>query len=258
LPAENIDAMDRNQKYRRFVKRNNLVSFNVVVQESDIAVQAEKSLRDITKELILKYRGHVEAYIRRYPAFAKSMIPWLEDSPAPLIIHDMIRAGKMAGVGPMAAVAGAIAEYVGKDLLAYSNEVVVENGGDIFMKLNSPVTIGIYAGKSPLSMKLGLRFDPEGDPFSICTSSGTVGHSISYGKSDAVCIVSRSSALADATATAIGNCIQSKSDIQQAVTRCKKIRGILGAVAIKDNQIGLWGDIEVVPFNGITGGGKKG
>jgi ApbE superfamily uncharacterized protein (UPF0280 family) len=158
----------------------------------------------------------------------------------------------------MAAVAGAIAEYVGKDLLAYSNEVVVENGGDIFMKLNSPVTIGIYAGPSPLSMKLGLRFDSGGEPFSICTSSGTVGHSISYGKSDAICIVSRSSSLADATATAIGNCIHSKSDIQHAVIKCKNIGGILGAVAIKDNQMAIWGKIEVVPLNGITGGRKKG
>ena len=230
----------------------------MTVQESDIAVQAEKPLQDITKDLILKYRGHIKAYIQRYPGFAKSMVPWHEDGPTPLIIQDMIRAGKTAGVGPMAAVAGAIAEYVGKDLLAYSNEVVVENGGDIFMKLNSPVTIGIYAGESPLSMKLGLRFNPEGDSFSICTSSGTVGHSISYGKSDAVCIVSRSSSLADAVATAIGNCIQSESDIQQAVIKCKKIKGIIGAVAIKGNQIGLWGNIEVIPLNGVTGGGKKG
>jgi len=250
--------MDRDQKYRRFVKRKNLISFNVVVQESDIAVQAEKPLEDVTKELILKYRGHIEAYIRRYPAFEKSMIPWHEHGPAPLIIHDMIHAGKMAGVGPMAAVAGAIAEHVGKDLLAYSNEVVVENGGDIFMKLNSPATIGIYAGKSPLSMEIGIRFDPKGNPFAICTSSGTVGHSISYGKSDAVCIVSRSSALADATATAIANCIQSTSDIEKSVTKCKKIDGILGAVAVMGDQIGLWGNIEIVSLKGISGEGKKG
>jgi ApbE superfamily uncharacterized protein (UPF0280 family) len=230
----------------------------VVVQESDIAVQAEKPLQDITKELILKYRGHIESYIRRYPAFEKSMVPWHENGPVPRIIDDMIRSGKKAGVGPMAAVAGAIAEYVGKDLLAYSNEIVVENGGDIFMKLNSPVTIGIYAGKSPLSMKLGLRFDPEGDPFAVCTSSGTVGHSISYGKSDAVCIVSRSSTLADAAATAIANCIQSKSDIQNAITKSKKIEGILGAVAIMGDKIGLWGNIEIVPLKGISGIGKKG
>lgn len=250
--------MDRDQQYRKFVNRKNLLSFKVVVQESDIAVQAEKPLQKITKESILKYRSHIEAYIQRYPAFAKSMIPWHDDGPAPMIISDMIRAGETAGVGPMAAVAGAIAEYVGKDLLAYSNEVVVENGGDIFMKLDSSVTIGIYAGRSPLSMKLGLRFDPQGDPFSICTSSGTVGHSISYGKSDAVCIVSRSSALADAAATAIGNCIQSKSDIQKAVLKCSTIKGVLGAVAIKDNQIGIWGEVEVVPLTGLTGGGKKG
>jgi len=250
--------MDRDQRYRRFVKRNNLISFHVVVQESDIAVQADKPLQHETKELVLKYRGHIESYIRRHPAFGKSMVPWHEHSPAPLIIQDMILAGKTADVGPMAAVAGAIAEYVGKDLLAYTDEVVIENGGDIFMKLNSPVTIGIYAGNSPFSMKLGIRFDPEGVPFAACTSSGTIGHSISYGKSDAVCIISRSGALADAAATAIANRIQSKSDIPGVVTKCKKIDGILGAVAIMGDQVGLWGNIEIVSLKGISGEGKKG
>jgi ApbE superfamily uncharacterized protein (UPF0280 family) len=250
--------MDQDRKYRSLVNRKNLLSFQVVVQESDIHVQAEKPLQTITKELILKYRGHIEAYIQRNPEFAISRRPLHEVNPAPLIIQDMIRAGKAAGVGPMASVAGAIAEYVGKELLAYSNEVVVENGGDIFMKLNTPVTIGIYAGKSPLSMKIGVRFNPKGNPFSVCTSSGTVGHSFSYGKSDAVCIVSRSSALADAAATAIGNHIQSESDIRKAVLKCKKINGISGAVLIKNNQLGLWGNIEVVPLNGVTAKGKKG
>jgi hypothetical protein len=170
----------------------------------------------------------------------------------------MIRSGNMAGVGPMAAVAGAVAEFVGKDLLEYSGEVVVENGGDIFMKLNSPVTVGIYAGKSPLSMKLGIRLIPDDRPLSVCTSSGTIGHSLSYGKSDAVCIVSHSCALADAAATAIGNLIQSGSDIKHAVQSAKNMDGILGAVAIIDDIIGLWGDLDIIPLTEKNSHGKKG
>jgi ApbE superfamily uncharacterized protein (UPF0280 family) len=170
----------------------------------------------------------------------------------------MIKAGNLAGVGPMAAVAGAIAEFVGKDLLAHSEEVVVENGGDIFMKLNDPVTIGIYAGKSPLSMKLGVRLIPGNRPLSICTSSGTVGHSLSFGKSDAVCIVSHSCALADAAATAIGNRIRSKGDVKTAVQEAGKMDGITGAVAIIDDIIGLWGDLDIIPLTEAYSHGKKG
>jgi hypothetical protein len=250
--------MDREQEYRKFVNRKHLQSFTVRVKETDIAVQADRNLSAVARESILKFRGHIEAFIKHHPDFATSLIPWNPDKPAPLIIHEMIRSGNMAGVGPMAAVAGAVAEFVGKDLLEYSGEVVVENGGDIFMKLNSPVTVGIYAGKSPLSMKLGIRLIPDDRPLSVCTSSGTIGHSLSYGKSDAVCIVSHSCALADAAATAIGNLIQSGSDIKHAVQSAKNMDGILGAVAIIDDIIGLWGDLDIIPLTEKNSHGKKG
>jgi uncharacterized protein len=250
--------MNRDEEYRKFMNRKNLVSFTVMVKETDIAVQADKNLFDEARESVLKFRGYIEAFIQRNPGFATSLVPWNTESPAPLIINEMIKAGNLAGVGPMAAVAGAIAEFVGMDLLAHSKEVVVENGGDVFMKLNEPVTIGIYAGKSPLSMKLGLRLIPGNRPLSICTSSGTVGHSLSFGKSDAVCIISHSCALADAAATAIGNRIKSKTDIRTAVKEAGKINGILGAVAIIDDIIGLWGDLDIIPLTEEYSRGKKG
>jgi len=102
----------------------------------------------------------------------------------------MASAGEKAGVGPMAAVAGAIAEHVGIDLLGHTHEVVVENGGDVFFKTNGPVTIGIFAGNSPVSLGMGLRVYPGKKPLSVCTSSGTVGHSLSFGKSGCgLCVV---------------------------------------------------------------------
>ena len=69
---------------------------------------------------------YIESYIALYPGFATALTPWHSPIPAPTIIADMIKAGEITGVGPMAAVAGAIAQYVGKGLLAHSDEVIVE------------------------------------------------------------------------------------------------------------------------------------
>jgi len=241
--------MYQKRKYRDCVKQNNLCSFQVVVKETDIAVQATKPLAEITRELLLEYRRHIERYITQHPEFADSLSPWHLSTPAPPIIRDMAHASELTGTGPMSAVAGAIAEYVGIDLLRHSEEVVIENGGDIFLKLNTPATIGIYAGRSPFSMKIGIRFTATEQPFSVCTSSGTIGHSLSFGKADAVCAVSRSCILADAAATAMCNMIKQKSDFEKALEFGQKIKGIIGIVVIKDDSIGLWGDISLVPIH---------
>jgi ApbE superfamily uncharacterized protein (UPF0280 family) len=235
------------------VKRENLVSFRLVVKETDLFVQAESELIEQTRERVLACRGIIEAYIRRYPEFALALEPWCETGPAPEIIRHMIDAGKRAGVGPMAAVAGAVAESVGRGLLAFSKEVIVENGGDVFLRLENPFTAGIYAGGSQLSMKIGIRVNAGAQPVSVCTSSGTVGHSKSFGKADAVCAVSESCATADAAATAIANMIGSKSDMTGAVEFGKQIQGIKGIVAVMDDRVAAWGDIEVVPLKGKKG-----
>jgi ApbE superfamily uncharacterized protein (UPF0280 family) len=235
--------------YRRLAYRGQLVSFRVTVKETDVLIHATRPLEEITKELILKYRGYIEAYIRQNPEFAKTLRPWSPGGPAPLIVKDMAAASEKVGVGPMAAVAGAMAEHVGHELLAHSQEVIVENGGDVFLKTNGPVTAGIFAGSSPLSLRIGLRIDPGSKPLAVCTSSGTVGHSISMGKADAVCVVSGSCSLADAAATSIGNRVQSKTDIQQALDFGKQLEGVTGVIVIIGDAIGMWGELEVVPLN---------
>ena len=236
----------QSRTYRNLLHKDNLISFSVVVKETDLFVHALKPLKDITKELILKHRGYIEAYIKRYPDFVQALKPWHVRGPAPAIINDMAAAGEMAGVGPMAAVAGAIAEYVGVDLLSHTDEVIVENGGDIFIKTSVPVTIGIFAGTSQLSMRIGLRIDSREKPFSVCTSSGTVGHSLSLGKADAVCVLSDSCSLADAAATSICNKIKTKTHIQPAIDFGKNIEGVNGIFVIMDDEVGMWGELEVV------------
>jgi uncharacterized protein len=236
----------QDRKYRNLIKNSGLVFFKAVVKETDLAIYSKKPMEKLARELILKYRGYLEAYIDRYPEFATTLLPWPLLEPAPKIVRDMVWAGHQAGVGPMAAVAGAVAEHVGTELLTQSSEVIVENGGDVFLKTNAPSVVGIFAGKSPFSLRIGLRVNSKKEPISVCTSSGTVGHSKSMGKADAVCVVSQSCCLADTLATAIGNLVSMESDIPKGIEFGKQVPGARGIVVIVGRKIGAWGDIEIV------------
>ena len=233
--------MYEKRTYRNLVRTDDLIKFEVMVKETDLLVRAEKDLSGETRESVLKYRHQLETYIAMKPEFQKSLIPLADDPYAPAIARQMIRTSQIAGVGPMAAVAGAMAEWVLKDLLKLSTQVIVENGGDIYLATSKERTVGIYAGNSPLSFKIGITISPEETPLGICTSSGTVGPSLSFGKADAVCILSKSAALADAAATAVGNLILEKTDIELGLERGKEIEGVLGTLIIVGDKIGVWG-----------------
>jgi len=234
------------RSYRCLAMLDRLVAFQVTVQETDLMIQAEDDLADICREEVLTQRGYIEHYIRRFPAFRTILTPWDQDDPAPEIVRQMVSAGKSAGVGPMAAVAGAIAENIGQFLRRHSSEVIVENGGDVFLAVNGVVTIGLYAGQSPLSMRIGLQLEPGPEPLAVCTSSGTIGHSLSLGQADAVCVVARQCALADAAATAVGNRVSSGDAIPDAIRFARSIKGVEGLVVVCGEQMGLWGDLRIV------------
>jgi hypothetical protein len=146
----------------------------------------------------------------------------------------------------MAAVAGAVAQFVGYELMERCATLIIENGGDIFLKSDQPRTVAIFAGESPLSYKVNLRISPEKTPIGICTSSGTVGPSLSFGKADAVCVLAKKASLADAAASSIGNAILGKQDITKGIERSRQIEGVLGVVIVVEDQMGIWGDIELV------------
>jgi ApbE superfamily uncharacterized protein (UPF0280 family) len=148
----------------------------------------------------------------------------------------------------MAVVAGAIAESVGKELLKYSSEVIVENGGDIFLRLKQTKRIGIYAGNSPLSGKLALEIKPQDTPLGVCTSSGTVGHSLSFGKADAAIVLSPSAALADAAATAVGNLVKTAEDMPRAIEFVREVEGITGIAIIIGDKMAAWGKIKLIRY----------
>jgi len=248
MTADSKALAYKKRSYRQKVHRDGLISFNIVVQETDLLIHTRRNLSALAKESVLKYRGYIEAYIDKYPAFAKTLMPWPLNEPCAPIIRNMADAGTGVGVGPMAAVAGAIAEYVGCDLLGSSDEVIVENGGDLFLKTDTPANVAVFAGASLLSMCLAIRIDSEAAPVSVCTSSGTVGHSFSRGRADCVCVVSPSGAIADASATAIGNYVRSKADIQKAIEFGKTIDDVTGLVVIVEDGIGFWGDLDIIPL----------
>lgn len=235
--------------YRHWVKDDGLIAFNVVVKETDLYIRAESNLRRKAYKSVLKYRGMLEAYIERNPHFLTSLEPLSVGQDAPRIVREMAEAAGKVGVGPMAAVAGAIAEFVGKELLEFSPEIIVENGGDIFLKSGRKRTIGIYAGNSPLTGKIGLEISGEDAPLGICTSSGTVGHSLSFGKADAVVVLAPSATLADAAATAIGNLVSIPEDIPKGIEFAQGVEGLRGVVIIKDDKMGVWGKVKIVSTN---------
>jgi len=238
--------------YRNGMADDRLQSFRLAVKETDLWIGIDKeaeSARVISavKEFIIGLRVLLENYIADNPDFATTHQPLPPDNNAPPIVQKMLKAAQKAKVGPMAAVAGAVAEAVGKYLVTQFslNEVVVENGGDLWLKIDKPITIVIEAGSSPLSGLVGIEFQPESTPLSVCTSSGTVGHSFSYGRADAAVAVSRDGATADAHATAIGNSIKSADDLYKTINNLSTNDELSGAIAIIGDKIAIKGDLKL-------------
>jgi len=231
--------------YRSFVTDRIYSRYTVKISETDLYILTDSDLRETAYHSAMGYRAQIEEYIRYHPEFQTSLIPLPVDNLAPDIVKDMLEAAKTADVGPMASVAGAIAEHVGNDLLTYSSNVIVENGGDIYLNIKDDISIGIFAGDSPLSGRIALRAFAAETPMGICTSSGTVGHSLSFGIADAVCIKSRSAALADAAATSVGNLIKRKSDVRKGLERAMAIKGVLGVLIVTGDTLAIQGSMEL-------------
>jgi len=149
----------------------------------------------------------------------------------------------------MASVAGAIAQSVALSLKHLSPFIIIENGGDCYMNLAEETRVGIYAGvHSPFTGRIALRFLPEQFPFGICTSSGTIGHSLSLGKADAVTVVAKDAALADAAATALGNLVREPRDISKALGRMDLMECLEGVLIVMKDKMGIWGNLELIPL----------
>ena len=242
-----VIPMFQSRTYRNHIRRAEFSAYQVTVKETDLHVQTPGEYSREVRDSVLKHRGFLEAYIQDNPDFIHTLEPWPVTGPMPAMVAAMVKAARTMGVGPMAAVAGAVAAAVGRELLQATSQVIIENGGDVFLKTAAPATLAVFAGKSPLNLRVGLKIDATRRPKAVCTSSGTIGHSLSLGQADAVCVVADSGSLADAAATALGNRLRRPADIGPVLDGIRGLPGIDGALAVMGETLGVCGQLEIVP-----------
>jgi uncharacterized protein len=208
---------------------------------------------DVVEAEVVRLREVLEAYIVRHPDFVTALAPLPLLPGAPEIAARMAAAGEAAGVGPMAAVAGAIAQMAAEAALgAGAAEAIVENGGDIYLASPRPVTVALYAGATdaqPLGGRVALHVAPGRMPLAICSSSGLMGHSLSLGRCDLATVIARDAALADAAATLAGNSVSSEADVGPALEKVMRVPGVSGVLIVKAGRIGLAGDVPELVRN---------
>jgi uncharacterized protein len=216
------------------------------VRETIVTVIADEAYHPVCLDAICRSRVDIELFIAKDPFFQRTLEPYACPENAPAIVRRMCDATAQVGVGPMAAVAGTIAEAaVDAMARAGARHAIVDNGGDIAILNDEAVTIGIYAGESPIK-GLALELPPRDRILGVCTSSGTVGPSISFGNADAALIVSDDVALADAAATALGNRITDEKALASAFDFLKDVPGVTGALGIIGDKMATYGKLPKI------------
>ena len=238
--------MDYSERfYRQWMTRRDLERFQVTIGESDLLILCDGRLEGLARELLAGVRGLIEGRIARDGGFAVALEPHPVGEDAPPIIQAMAGAARRWNVGPMAGVAGAVAQAVGRGLLDECETVIVENGGDVFVRSDEPVCFRLFAGDdSPFSDRIGFEVDASGG-IGVCTSSAKVGPSLSYGRADAVVAIAGDAVEADVAATALANRIRSGGDVKMIVEEQERGSTLGGLIACAGDSIGFWGEIEL-------------
>jgi len=199
---------------------------------------------DAVTEEIVNQRQILEDYIKRHPEFQHSLIPIELLQGAPESAQRMARAADITGTGPMAAVAGTMAQLAARaGLGAGASEAIIENGGDIYVQAVQPVIIGLLTGSGGIADRLAFSLQASDTPLSICSSSGKMGHSMSMGNCDLAAVTSKDASLADAAATLAANLVKQAADVDPALKRIQGLQGVIGVLIVKDDRIGLAGNL---------------
>jgi hypothetical protein len=218
----------------------------VVRKETDLFCCTSLDLKAFIEGRVLFYRNQLETYINERPEFLESLRPVAPDALAPRMVKEMVEASAVLGVGPMACVAGAVAEFIGRDIETQSDEYIIENGGDIFLRTRRERKVLVHAKDSPYSERIGLKLKPSARPYGICTSSAAVGPSLSFGRADAVCVVGRSALFADGLATRLGNIVHKEDDIAAALEEGSTFPGVTAILIVLGKKLGAWGDVDLI------------
>ena len=230
------------------------IHFQVVVEQTDLLVVAGRDLSREVRDVVVELRGQLSAYMLLNPEFRHSLAPVAARAGAPEIVRRMAEAAAAVGVGPMAAVAGTIAELVALELRGLSPDILVENGGDVFMCSTKDRVVGLLADPAN-NLHLGLRIPASEFPVSLCGSSATIGHSKSFGHSDLLVVRSRSGSMADAAATALANRLHTAADLEAVMRHAGKLEklGVQGVFAQCGGSLAAWGQLELVALGDDDG-----
>lgn len=234
--------------YRDFTETERWQSFRVKVETSDLYIRAGSDLSAQAEQLVRRAREEILRHIDRQNGFLTSYTPVERLDGCPEIITMMYDASERAGVGPLAAVAGAVAEVVGRELMELSEEIIIENGGDIWMRITSPASVRIYPGGIYFNA-VALKVPPERTPCGICTSSARIGHSFSFGRADAATIIAPDAALADAIATEVCNRVRGAETMEDAADYGMS-RGAAGVVILYRDRLAARGEVELTDPEG--------
>ena len=231
--------------YRSQISSN--FKLEISFKESDLLICSDKQIdKTRAQSLLVKYYSQVERYVKTNPSFQNSLKSIPDDEDAPNIIREMIQASRLSGIGPFSSVAGAIAKYVGAELLMECSEIIIENGGDIFLKINQDKRLGVYLGDNFKGVSnLTLKLHKRKEPFGIASSSALIGHSLNFGKADLLTIVSNNPIIADTFATALSNKIQNTQDAEKILKQAKDMAEIEGILIAFGDKIFIWGDLEL-------------
>jgi len=232
--------------------------YGLLIGNSKIHIKSDNlgALLEAVKE-IERHIKDLMNYIRSRPHFQYSLKPISPDPKSPPIVQRMIEASKAADVGPMAAVAGAIADLGLETLIRMGSRVaVVEDGGEIaaytegegipISILTSEPNLSGITSEPNLSGKLGFLITRDDSPLGIATSTGRSQRTISFGEADSVTVVAESAALADAAATSICNSVVGQNireAISRGLRRAREISGVRGAIIIWEGHVGLVGKL---------------
>jgi uncharacterized protein len=238
--------------YRAQFNPDRFASFTVQYLETDLWIGVDhpsfhKEIAELAQKEVVHIRKQLDRYITLHPEFLTSLNPVSPLPGVPDIAREMISSGFRTQTGPMASVAGLFALQVGEKIKHHFKvkELLVENGGDYYLSLKEDLLMTVYAGTSPLSEKIAVIVPAKETPCGICTSSGTVGPSLSFGKADAVMVACYSPTLADGWATALANRVKSPADIETVLKYSEQFPEILSLVIICEDKTGIRGNFEV-------------
>ena len=246
IPPGGYSYADRDI-YRNKITAEGRYSFRLDYKYSSLLIICDLDIGSELEGSVRCFYADIEKVIARQPDFEKSLVPVKVMDHYPPVVKDMCRAGEIFNVGPMASIAGAVCDHLAGNIAEKCSFLMIENGGDVYIKSSSPLKVGIFTKNSYFEDRITLLIEAGQTPCGMCSSSGSFGHSLSLGKSDLVTVLCRTAILADTAATAIANTINCEEDIDTAITRFKEYSEIKGLIAIKNKRIGLWGQLQLAP-----------